>query len=155
MASALRAPRRVCVCVYWCMRAERVHVCASTGVGVPECVLGGLNIPPHLLRREGGIKDEGTEKSMAEWNPAVIELFQLTLTEKEEKKKTGLGGFQNIPSLAHSSFLTGFAALLLPLHSYLSAFVSFSISLYPEVARRLLFMNPLPAFPIFKTYLKM
>lgn len=49
----------------------------------------GLNIP-HLLKREGGIKDEGTEKSMAEWNPAVIELFQLTLTEERGIPKHSL-----------------------------------------------------------------
>lgn len=47
----------------------------------------GLNIP-HLLRREGGIKDEGTGKSMAEWNPAAIELFQLTLAEERGDSKT-------------------------------------------------------------------
>jgi len=50
-------------------------------------VFWGLNIP-HLLRREEGIKDEGTGKSMAEWNPAGIELFQLTLTEEEGDSKT-------------------------------------------------------------------
>lgn len=47
---------------------------------------GGLNIP-HLLRREGGIKDEGTGKSMVEWNPAAIELFQLTLAEEKRGRK--------------------------------------------------------------------
>lgn len=70
----------------------QVHVCLNRKGSSTVC-FGGLNIP-HLLRREGGIKDEGTEKSMAEWNPAVIERFQLTLAE--EKKKGG-GGFQNIP----------------------------------------------------------
>lgn len=94
----------------------------------------GLNIP-HLLRLEGGIKDEGTGKSMAEWNPAAIELFQLTLAEEK-------GGFQNIPHpLTHSSFSTEITPLLLLLHTRLSAFVSFSIFLYPEVACHFLFMK--------------
>lgn len=42
------------------------------------------------MRREGGIKDEGTGKSMAEWNPAAIELFQLTLAEERGIPKHSL-----------------------------------------------------------------
>lgn len=81
----------------------------------------GLNIP-HLLRREGGIKDEGTGKSMAEWNPAAIELYQLTLAEE--------GGIPK-HSLAHSSFSTEITPLLLLPLTRLCAFVSFSIFLIP------------------------
>lgn len=82
----------------------------------------GLNIP-HLLRREGGIKDEGTGKSMAEWNPAAIELFQLTLTEER-----GIPKHSPVRSLAHSSFSTEITPLFITAsHSSLPAVVSFSI----------------------------
>lgn len=101
----------------------------------------GLNIP-HLLRREGGIKDEGTGKSMAEWNPAAIELFQLTLTEERGIPKHSLLAH----SLTHSSFSTEITPLLLLLLTHLSASVSFSIFLYPEVACRFLFMKPCLVF---------
>lgn len=140
----------------------QVHVCLNRKGSSTVC-FGGLNIP-HLLRREGGIKDEGTEKSMAEWNPAVIERFQLTLAE--EKKKGG-GGIPKhsaparparsparpvsrtlppacLPArLPHSFFLARMKLRhFYCLFSLISpAFVSFSISLYPEVARRFLFMK--------------
>lgn len=82
----------------------------------------GLTIP-HLLRREGRIKDEGTGKSMVEWNPAAIELFQLTLAEERGIPKHSL--------LAHSlllfrlklhHFYYGFSLIPLPLSVFPSFF---------------------------------
>lgn len=107
----------------------------------------GLNIPD-LSRREGGIKDEGKGKSMAERNPAAIDLFQLTLTEKKGDSKT-------FPACSLTPPLTEITALLLLLHTHLSAIVNFSNFLYPEVACRLLFMKLRLMFFLFKTYLKM
>lgn len=89
----------------------------------------GLNIP-HLLRREGGIKDEGTGKSIAEWNPAAIELFQLTLAEEKGDSKTFPARSLTPP------FPTEITPLLLPLLTHPSAFVSLSIFPYHSVACR-------------------
>lgn len=82
----------------------------------------GLNIP-HLLRREGGIKDEGTGKSMAEWNPAAIELFQLTLTEER-----GIPKHSPVRSLT-PPFRLKLHHFLLPLLTHLSPLLSVSPSL--------------------------
>lgn len=82
----------------------------------------GLNIP-HLLRREGGIKDEGTGKSMAEWNPAAIELFQLTLTEER-----GIPKHSPVRSLT-PPFPLKLHHFLLPLLAHLSPLLSVSPSL--------------------------
>ena len=81
----------------------------------------GLNIP-HLLRREGGIKDEGTGKSMAEWNPAAIELFQLTLAEER--------GIPKHSPLARSLLLfdRNYTTFIAASHSSLSA----SLSVFPS-----------------------
>lgn len=86
------------------------------------------------MRREGGIKDEGTGKSMAKWNPAAIELFQLTLAEERGIPKHCL--------LARSLLLfdQNYTTFIAASHSSLAS-VSFSVFLYPEVACRFLFMK--------------
>lgn len=82
----------------------------------------GLNSPRSIDagRRNKGKGEKG--KSMAEWNPAAIELFQLTLAEEK-------GGFQNTPCLLTHFFYTKIPTLLLPLHTHLSACQFFHLSL--------------------------
>lgn len=115
------------MCVHVCVRAAG-SACSFNRSGSSRVCFGGLNIP-HLLRREGGIKDEGTGKSMVEWNPAAIELFQLTLAEEKRGRKRR-GDSKTFPARSLAPVLT--AALLLPLHTHLSVFVSFSIFLLPR-----------------------
>lgn len=71
---------------------------------------------------------------MAKWNPAAIELFQLTLAEERGIPKHCL--------LARSLLLfdQNYTTFIAASHSSLAS-VSFSVFLYPEVACRFLFMK--------------
>lgn len=116
-----------------CKCAGRPTCVCLTGVGVPQCVLG-FKYPPSI---EAGRRDKGwgNRKINGRMEPCRYRAVPIN-------SRWGKGGFQNIPrSLAHCSFSNEIAPLLLPFHTHLSAFVGFSILLYPEVACRFLFME--------------
>lgn len=67
---------------------------------------------------------------MAEWNPAAIELFQLTLAEQR-----GIPKHTPLPRSRLPSFRLKLHHFLLPLLTHLTAFVTFSVFLRPRGSR--------------------
>ena len=125
----------VCVCVRVCKCASvRAGPCVClTGVGVPQCVLG-FKYPPSI---EAGRRDKGwgNRKINGRMEPCRYRAVPIN-------SRWGKGDSKTFPPRSLTPpFSTEITPLLLRLLTHPSAFVSFSIFLYPEVACRFLFMK--------------